>query len=110
MGRSDDENEVETLRNLVQTFVREFGLLAADETPCGHPIPLSYAHALMILLKARGDVAAISQAQLGDALGIDKSNVARLCSRMEEAGHAEQRRAPDDGRSRLIELTEKGRS
>ena len=104
----EHENDVDKLRSLVQTFVRDFGLLAANETPCGHPIPVSYAHALMVLLEHRSQEVAISQANLGAALGIDKSNVARLCSRMEEAGHATQTRAPDDGRSRLVELTGAG--
>jgi DNA-binding MarR family transcriptional regulator len=106
--RGLDEDDVEKLRGLVQAFVRDFGLLASNETPCGHPIPVSYAHALMALLERRGAREPISQAALGEILGIDKSNVARLCSRMEEAGHVSQKRAPGDGRSRLVELTDRG--
>jgi DNA-binding MarR family transcriptional regulator len=41
-------------------------------------------------------------------LGIDKSNVARLCARMEAATHVVQERSPDDGRSRLVRLTSAG--
>lgn len=50
----------------------------------------------------------MSQSDLGEVFGIDKSNVARLCGRMEGAGHVTQTRAPDDGRSRLLELTDAG--
>lgn len=99
--------QTDLLRELVQGFVRRFGLLSTKETPCGQPISLSYAHALMVLLE-RAREPHTSHTELGHALGIDKSNVARLCSRMEAAGHVEQVRAPDDGRSRHVTLTRKG--
>lgn len=103
-----DDEEIEELRALVQTFVRRFGLLLSGETPCGQPVPRSYAHALMALLdvKPRNQLA---QAELGAVLGIDKSNVARLCARMERLGHAVQVRAEADGRSRLVSLTPEGK-
>jgi DNA-binding MarR family transcriptional regulator len=104
----EHDDEVERLRSLVQAFVRDFGLLAASETPCGHPIPVSYAHALMFLLERQREKAGVSQADLAGALGIDKSNVARLSSRMEDAGHVTQTRTPEDGRSRLLALTAAG--
>lgn len=107
-ARAEHDGEVEQLRSLVQSFVRDFGLLASNETPCGHPIPVSYAHALMVLLERRRVGAAMLQADLGAALGIDKSTVARLCTRMEEAGHLTQTRDPNDGRSRLLALTDSG--
>lgn len=100
--------DAEQLRRLVQELVRSFGLLAANQTPCGQPVSPSYAHALMILLERRRPAPALSQAELGALLGIDKSNVARLCARMEAAGHLVQKRTPDDGRSRLLALTAKG--
>jgi DNA-binding MarR family transcriptional regulator len=100
--------QTDQLRALVQEFVRKFGLLVTKETPCGQPISPSYAHALMVLLD-RAHEPNMSQAELGRALGIDKSNVARLCRRMEVAGHVCQARAPDDGRSRLLLLTPGGK-
>ncbi|MCA9592810.1 MAG: winged helix-turn-helix transcriptional regulator [Myxococcales bacterium] len=98
--------DAERLRQLVQTFVRRFGLLLGDQTPCGQPISVSHAHALMLLAASNG---ALSQSDLGQGLGVDKSNVARVCARMEKLGHARQTRAPDDGRSRLVKLTPAGR-
>jgi DNA-binding MarR family transcriptional regulator len=62
----------------------------------------------MVLFDSRRARPLTPQIELGRALGIDKSNVARLCVRMEAAGHITQRRSPEDGRSRLIELTDKG--
>jgi len=99
------EDDAERLRKLIQAFVRRFGLLVTRETPCGHPVSPSYAHALMVLLPSEGDV---SQTELGDALGIDKSNVTRLCARMEDAGHVVQERRADDGRGRSVRLTGAG--
>jgi DNA-binding MarR family transcriptional regulator len=93
------------LRRLVQAFVRDFGLLAQDSTPCGKPLASSYAHALMILLDAERP---LSQKVLADALGIDKSNVTRLCQKMEAEGQIEVERGDDDGRVRLLILTPRG--
>lgn len=102
------EQEVDRLRLLVQTFVRNFGLLVTKETPCGQPVSPSYAHALMLLLERTRKAGRTSQADLASVLGIDKSNVARLCARMEESGHVVQEASPDDGRSRLLRLTHAG--
>ena len=89
------------LRRATQRFFRRFGALAVEATPCGKPLPLAHAHALMVL-RARGE---LSQQALGEELCIDKSNVARLCAKMIEAGHARQRSSERDARSRLVSLT-----
>ena len=96
------------LRRLIQTFIRSAGLLAGDQTPCGHPLAVSHAHALMVLLETARKGKRVPQRELGQALGIDKSNVARLCRRMESAGHLVQSRSADDGRARLLSLTARG--
>lgn len=88
----------------MQRLIRGFGALAADTTPCGQPLPIAHAHALMVL-GARG---ALSQRELGAELRIDKSNIARLCAKMVEAGHVEQRASERDGRSRIVSLTAAG--
>lgn len=97
------------LRVLVQTFIRSIGLLAGDTTPCGKPLAVSHAHALMVLLERARLGATPAQRELGAALGIDKSNVARLCQKMEKAGHLRQARSRHDGRARLLLLTPRGR-
>lgn len=96
------------LRRLIQSFIRSNGLLAGDQTPCGHPLAVSHAHALMVLLEAARESKRLTQRELGQVLGIDKSNVARLCRRMENAGHVVQSRLADDGRARLSSLTALG--
>lgn len=106
--RKPPVHDIERLRTLVQTFVRSFGLLVTRETPCGQPVSPSYAHALMVLLERARQPARTLQSDLGLVLGIDKSNVARLCARMEAAGHVVQERQPEDGRGRLVHLTNTG--
>lgn len=88
----------------MQRLFRRFGTLATEATPCGKPLPMAHAHALMVLLGRRD----ASQQELGRELGIDKSNVARLCARMVEAGHVSQRPDDEDGRSRRVSLTTRG--
>jgi DNA-binding MarR family transcriptional regulator len=96
--------QAEELRQAAQRFFRRFGALASSTTPCGKPLSMAHAHALMVLL-AGGE---LSQQRLGGELRIDKSNVARLCAKMVEEGQARQRACKEDGRSRLVSLTAKG--
>jgi DNA-binding MarR family transcriptional regulator len=102
MSRAADARE---LRRLMQQLFRRFGVLASDSTPCGKPLAPAHAHALMALLS----LGEASQQELGAELGIDKSNVARLCARLVEAGHAEQEPSETDGRSRRVSLTFAGK-
>lgn len=101
--------DVERLKSSVQRFTRSFGLLVTKQTPCGQPVSPSYAHCLMVLLERGAAGIGTSQTDLCARLGIDKSNVARLCSRLESSGHATQRPDPADGRGRLLSLTASGR-
>jgi DNA-binding MarR family transcriptional regulator len=97
-------DRADELRRVMQRLFRRFGALAAESTPCGKPLSMAHAHALMILM-TRGE---LSQQEIGRELCIDKSNVARLCARMVEAGHAKQRASHEDGRSRRVSLTSSG--
>jgi DNA-binding MarR family transcriptional regulator len=107
--RAEPVDHAEALRGAVQRFVRTFGLLSGDETPCGQPLTPSHAHALMFLRARAGERPPVMQQELARVLGIDKSNVARLCAKLERAGHVSQQRSPSDGRSRLVALTARGR-
>ncbi len=98
------EADQRALRALVQRLLRGFGALAADQTPCGQPLPIAYAHALMVLSAGEG----LGQQELVAELGLDKSNVARLCARMTARGHLEQHPVADDGRRRRLVLTPRG--
>jgi DNA-binding MarR family transcriptional regulator len=85
--------------------VRRFGALSSEQTPCGKPLPMAYAHALMILRVTP----ALSQFDLAAQLHIDKSNVARVCARMLTAGHIARRRDSGDARRVIITLTARGK-
>ena len=103
------DSDVGRLKFLVQGFASTFGLLVTKQTPCGLPISPSHAHCLMVLLERDREAVETTQSDLGERLGINKSNVARLCSKLQRDGHALQVRSPDDGRERVVSLTAKGR-
>lgn len=103
------DSEARELQTSVQTFVRTFGLLVTKQTPCGQPVSPSYAHALMLLLDREANGQTTSQSELAEGLSLDKSSIARLCSRLEADERITQQPGPDDKRSRLLELTVRGR-
>jgi len=90
----------------MQEFVRKFGLLSADRTPCGKPLASSDAHALMLLLEA-ADSGMLSSS-LAARLGIDKSTASRVTARLTDRGYLTPAPATDDGRARPALLTKKG--
>ena len=102
-------SEARELQLSVQTFVRTFGLLVTKQTPCGQPVSPSYAHALMRLLEREAAGLITLQTELAEELGLDKSSIARLCSRLEADERITQNPDADDGRSRQLELTARGR-
>ena len=99
----------DVLRTSIQRFLRSFGLLSATQTPCGVPLALSHAHALMTLLARERRGESSTQQDLVRVLGVDKSNVTRLCAKMLDAGQLAQADSPDDGRAWSVSLTPKGR-
>lgn len=97
------------IRDATQAFVRRFGLLADQRTPCKQPISLAQAHALMALLQRERRAAATTVCGLAAELGVDKSNASRIVQRMARAGQVGVERCDDDGRVKLLALTGKGR-
>jgi DNA-binding MarR family transcriptional regulator len=96
------------LQTSVQAFVRSFGLLVTKQTPCGQPVSPSVAHALIALIDREEAGAATYQHELAELLGLDRSSITRLCSRLEADGRLTQEAAPDDARTRLLRLTASG--
>jgi len=87
-------------------FVRAFGLHQPDETPCGEPVPVSEAHALMELAQAES----LGQLELAGRLGLTKSTVSRLVGKLLERGWVERARDDADARAVRLRLTGAGRT
>src|SRR5207249_1164665 len=94
----------EELAGLVTDFVRGFGLLQTDETPCGVAVPVSAAHALLELARDQP----LSQIELSKRLRLDKSTVSRLLKDMEQRGWVTRRRFDGDIRYYRLQLTPQG--
>jgi DNA-binding MarR family transcriptional regulator len=94
-----------TLRKLIRALVRRFGLLDQRHTPCGLPMTVSDAHALVELLHDPG----IEPLELSRRLGLSKSAVSRLLPRLKTRGQIRQERNREDGRTYSLFLTEKGK-
>ena len=71
------------------------------------PIGLSVQMCGVMNLLAEG---AISQQELGEQLGIDRTTVVELIDDLEKQGVVERRRNPADRRSYALHLTTKGRT
>jgi len=98
------DRDAETLRRAVLSFVRRFGLLDQAQTPCGMPLPLSHAHALMAMLHAPG----LTQNELAERLGLSKSNVSRLVGKLASGKRVRRSKDDADGRAYRLVLTESG--
>src|ERR1051325_8950294 len=96
----------EDFRMQLQAFIRRFGLLAADRTPCGKPLASSDAHAVMLLLYAGDD--GMLASTLATKLRADETTASRPAARLTENGHITAGPSSDDARARPIRLTKRG--
>ncbi len=99
-------DEARRLRDAVRHLVVAHGSLEEARRPCGAEMSLTHAYALLELFGADGPM---TVSELASRLSIDRTNVSRLCARMEEAGELSRREHPDDARARLLRLTARGR-
>lgn len=96
--------DAEQLQEAFAGLVRALGLLRPDTTPCGQPMSVTEAHAIAELHR-RGP---LTQKELTDALGLQKSTVSRLVGQLEAADLALRDANPADGRSVVVALTPNG--
>lgn len=89
----------------IQRFIRAFGLLEQERTPCGQPIPPSQAHALQLL----GNGEAMTQQALADQLGLDKSTTSRLVAQLVDRDWVAKAVNPQNRRESRLALTDRGR-
>jgi len=102
----DDKSEEDAtrLQEEVIAFIRAFGLLRPDATPCGRSLSVSEAHALLELSREQE----LSQAALGQRLRLEKSTVSRLITQLCGQGWVARTPDPSDGRVVRLRLTEQG--
>ena len=93
-----------SFQNQMVTLVRAFGWHRPASTPCGRPVPIAEAHALLEL----SSLDSMTQAELVTRLNLRKSTVSRLVSNLENRGWVTRGRDESDGRARNLSLTATG--
>lgn len=96
----------DALQASVSAFVRGFGLLDRERTPCGLDLHVSEAHLI-------GDVSGegpLGQKQLSERLHLSKSTVSRLVSQLIARGWVQRNPDVSDGRAVFVSLTDEGRT
>jgi DNA-binding MarR family transcriptional regulator len=85
-------------------LIRALGLHRADATPCGQPVSVGEAHAMLEI----GNVPGISQNGLARRLRVDKSTVSRIVAMLERRGWVQRSRDETDSRLHRLSLTASG--
>jgi DNA-binding MarR family transcriptional regulator len=96
--------EVDAAQEALMRFVRNFGLHQPDRTPCGQPLPVSEAHAIVEIARE----GRIRQVELARRLRLEKSTVSRLVANLVNRGWVHRETADSDGRGVLLVLTDAG--
>ncbi len=99
-----DATNARALRDALRALVLAHGALDDARRPCGTPLPMPHAWALLELNHA----GAMTVTELASRLNIDRTNVSRLCARMESSGELTRETHPGDARARVLTLTEAG--
>ena len=94
------------LQASVSAFVRGFGLLDRERTPCGLDLHVSEAH-LVGDLSGEGP---LGQKQISERLRLSKSTVSRMVSQLTDRGWVQREPDVADGRAVLVSLTDAGRN
>jgi|HubBroStandDraft_1064217.scaffolds.fasta_scaffold33598_2 DNA-binding MarR family transcriptional regulator len=85
-------------------LVRSLGLHKPDETPCGQPISVAEAHALLEIAREPG----LTQNGLATRLRLEKSTVSRIAGMLERRGWVRRVRDERDSRFVRLHLTKRG--
>ncbi len=100
------EKKAKNLRHALRRLVVSNGTLVENTRPCGAPISQAAAYTLLELASEGG----MRVSDLAKRLSIDRTNVSRLCIRMEKSGELKFSSHPTDQRVKLVELTTKGKA
>jgi DNA-binding MarR family transcriptional regulator len=85
-------------------LVRSLGLHKPDETPCGQPVSIGEAHALLEIAREPG----LTQNGLAARLRLEKSTVSRIAGMLEGRGWIRRVRDERDARFIRLHLTRRG--
>ncbi|SRR6266498_2245754 len=94
----------QALQEQIVAFIRAFGLHRPEQTPCGEPVSVAEAHALLEL--THGGL--LTQNALAHRLQLEKSTVSRLVGILERKGWITRARSAHDGRAIELRLTDAG--
>lgn len=94
------------LRDALRRLILAHGTLKEATRPCGARLSLPHAYALLELLHAPP----MTVSGLSTRLSIDRTNVSRLCKRMEQSGELTRHVHPEDGRAVVLTLSPRGRA
>lgn len=94
----------EVFQEALMSIVRGLGLHRPDATPCGFPVSLAEACAMVALQRAEP----MPQRELAQVLNLDKSTVSRLVADLEERGWIVREKAEHDARVTLLRRTATG--
>jgi DNA-binding MarR family transcriptional regulator len=105
MSTHQDPLDVSRLQVQVSAFIRWFGLLQPERTPCGRPVAVSEAHALAELDRD----GPMPQHELAARLRLEKSTVSRLVRHLQARGWVTGSHREGDGRLIWLELSAAGK-
>ena len=108
-GREPTEGEMSDggieLRRAFREVVLSHGMLNTARRPCGAKLSVPHAWALLELREVDGPM---TVSELANRLSIDRTNVSRLCARMERLKELERTVDPTDRRATRLLLTAHG--
>jgi DNA-binding MarR family transcriptional regulator len=102
-GVTLNEDTLLDLRSNVQKFVRLFGLLEQNVTPCGFPLSVSQVYAMQELEKDR-----MSVTELALRLELERSSVSRLVDELVKGEFVHRDVNETNRREMVLSMTEKG--
>ena len=101
-----DSCDARRLRDAVRHLMVAHAVFEESRRPCGTELTTMQAYALLELLQHETPM---TVSDLAAKLAIDRTNVSRLCARMEAAGELDRAPHPEDGRARALRLTARGK-
>ena len=101
---TQNEVQAQVFQEQLMQFVRGLGLHRSDATPCGFPVSLAEACALVALTHNEP----LSQRELVQALNLEKSTVSRLVVELIDRGWVVRERDTHDARVQLMRRTPAG--